>query len=614
MPTKLSDYLIRRVADAGVTHAFLITGGGAMHLNDSIAKEKRLTWICNHHEQGCSIAAEGYARVAGRPALVNVTTGPGGINALNGVFGAYTDSIPMIVVSGQVKRETCQPIRRSPGLRQLGDQEVDIVSMARPVTKWAHIVEDPSTVRWCVEKALHLATSGRPGPVWLDVPSDVQGAPIDEESLRGFDPKTDLGPDELPARAPLEGAALAAACDEILTRIERAERPVFLVGTGVRLAGAQDVFRRVAERLGIPVALTWTAIDQLPNDHPLYAGRAGTIGDRGGNFTVQNSDLVIVVGSRLNIRQVSYIWENFAHHAFKVVVDVDPAELDKPMVRPDMGVVADARAFLEELARRMEARGPHAPNAAHARWLAWCKERVARYPILLDRHQASGPKMNPYRFVHRLFERLADDDVVVCGNATASVVPFQVGRIREGQRMFANSGDASMGFDLPAAIGAAVARGGKRVICLAGDGSLQMNVQELQTASHNRLPIKLFVLDNGGYLSMRSTQGNFFKRFIGEGPSSGVSFPDFGKLAGAHGWPFVAIDEPSWEEGLSRALGTDGPTFVHALLDPEQPFEPKLAARQLPDGRMVSPTLEDLSPFLEREELLSNMLVPLPGS
>jgi acetolactate synthase-1/2/3 large subunit len=614
MPTKLSDYLIRRVADAGVTHAFLITGGGAMHLNDSIAKEKRLTWICNHHEQGCSIAAEGYARVAGRPALVNVTTGPGGINALNGVFGAYTDSIPMIVVSGQVKRETCQPIRRSPGLRQLGDQEVDIVSMAKPVTKWAHIVEDPSTVRWCVEKALYLATSGRPGPVWLDVPSDVQGSPIDEESLRGFDPKTDLAPDELPARAPLEGAALAAACDEILTRIDRAERPVFLVGTGVRLAGAQDVFRRVAERLGIPVALTWTAIDQLPNDHPLYAGRAGTIGDRGGNFTVQNSDLVIVVGSRLNIRQVSYNWENFAHHAFKVVVDVDPAELDKPMVRPDLGVVADARAFLEELARRMEARGPRAPSAAHARWLAWCKERVARYPILLDRHQASGPKMNPYRFVHRLFERLADDDVVVCGNATASVVPFQVGRIREGQRVFANSGDASMGFDLPAAVGAAVARGGKRVICLAGDGSLQMNVQELQTASHNRLPIKLFVLDNGGYLSMRSTQGNFFKRFIGEGPSSGVSFPDFGKLAGAHGWPFVAIDEQSWEEGLSRALGTDGPTFVHALLDPEQPFEPKLAARQLPDGRMVSPTLEDLSPFLEREELLSNMLVPLPGS
>jgi acetolactate synthase-1/2/3 large subunit len=606
--TKLSDYLMRRIADAGVTHAFLITGGGAMHLNDSIAKEKRLSWYCNHHEQGCSIAAEGYARVAGRPALVNVTTGPGGINALNGVYGAYTDSIPMVVVSGQVKRETAQPIRRSPGLRQLGDQEVDIVAMARPVTKYCEIVEDPSSIRYHVEKALYLATSGRPGPVWLDVPSDVQGAQIDEATLRGFDPGAE------PPGAPLPGAPqtdLAAACDDVMARLAKAERPVLLVGTGVRLAGAQETFLRVIDKLGIPVAMTWTAVDQLANDHPLYGGRAGTIGDRGGNFTVQNADLLIVVGSRLNIRQVSYNWENFAHHAFKVIVDVDPAELVKPMVKPDLAVVADARVFLEEIERRLE-RAAHDPKK-HATWAAWCRERVAKYPILLDRHQAVGPKMNPYRFVHRLFERLRDDDVVVCGNATASVVPFQVGRIRQGQRVFANSGDASMGYDLPAAIGAAVARGGKRVICLAGDGSLQMNVQELMTASHNHLPVKLFVLDNGGYLSMRTTQGNFFKRFIGEGPESGVGFPDFGKLADAYGWPFVAIDETSWEASLDRALEGDGLTFAHALLDPAQQFEPKLAARQLPDGRMVSPTLEDLSPFLEREELLSNMFVPVPG-
>jgi acetolactate synthase-1/2/3 large subunit len=471
------------------------------------------------------------------------------------------------------------------------------------VTKYAAIIEHPETVRYHVEKALHLASSGRPGPVWLDVPSDVQGAMIDEATLTGFDPAVE--PDGA------RHADLPVACTDILARIAAAERPVLLVGTGVRLAGAQEVFHRVIEALGIPVVMTWTAVDQLANDHPLYAGRAGTIGDRGGNFSVQNADLVLVVGSRLNVRQVSYNWENFAHHAFKVIVDIDPAELAKPMVKPDLGVVADARAFFEELERQLA--GAAKPER-HASWVAWCRERVARYPVLLDRHVAVGAQMNPYRFVHRLFERLEHDDVVVCGNATASVIPFQVGRIRTGQRMFANGGDASMGYDLPAAIGAAVARGGKRVICLAGDGSLQMNVQELQTASHHGLAIKLFVLDNAGYVSMRSTQGTYFKRFIGEGPDSGVSFPDFEKLAAAYGFGFVRIDETNWDVGIERALAFDGPVLAHAVLDPAQPFEPKLGARQLPDGKMTSPTLEDLSPFLERDELLSNMLVPVPNA
>jgi acetolactate synthase I/II/III large subunit len=599
MTVKLSEFVARRIADHGITQVFMMTGGGAMHLNDSFAFEPRLRCLFNHHEQACAIAAEGYARVSGKPALLNVTTGPGGVNALTGVHGAWTDSIPMLVVSGQVKRETMAGSYDIPGLRQLGDQEIDIVRMAAGITKYAEVVMDPASIRYALKKALHLATHGRPGQCWLDIPIDVQAAQIDPERLKGYEPEKDA----------TDLAALEAQCADVLARLSAAQRPVILVGTGVRLAGALDVFDAVSRRLGVPVAPAWTAVDQVASDDELYCGRTGTIGDRAGNFAVQNADVLLVIGSRLNIRQVSYNWGSFARHAFKIQVDVDPAELAKPTVRPDLGIVSDAKLFLETLGRRIEASG--FDRDKHRAWVAWCRERVKRYPVVEPRHRAvKNGLVNPYYFVEALFERLGADDVVVCGNATASVVGFQAAVVKRGQRIFANSGCAAMGYDLPAAVGAASAAGARRVVCLAGDGSIQLNVQELQTVVHNRLPVKLFVLNNAGYLSMRMSQGGFFGRFVGEGPRSGLSFPSMVALASAYGLPAAAAQGESFTAAIDHALASDGPFLCEVMLDPEQQFEPKLSSRQLPDGRMVSSPLEDLFPFLSREELKQNLFIP----
>jgi len=599
---KLSDYVVSHLADVGIRHAFLMTGGGAMHLNDSIAKETRIAYVCNHHEQACAMAAEGYARVTGKPALVNVTTGPGGINALNGVFGAFTDSIPMIVVSGQVKRETCMAFHPGSPLRQLGDQEVDIVRMASGITKYAVLVRDPQSIRYHLERALFLATSGRCGPVWLDIPIDVQSSEIEPAQLSAYDPVEDAPPAASKER-------LAAQCDEVVRRIAGAQRPVILVGSGVRLAGALPAFDRVTRRLAIPVAAAWTGLDVAKNDHPCFAGRAGTIGDRAGNFSVQNADLLLCLGTRLPIRQVSYNFSAFARHAFKIQVDIDARELNKPYAVPELGIVADLGVFLEQLESQLD----DASAARHATWLSWCKERVARYPAMTAAHREPRARLSPYQFCHELSSALADDDVIVCGNGTASVVPGQVTELRAGQRLFANAGDASMGYDLPAALGAAVARAGKRVICIAGDGSLQLNIHELQTLVHHGWPVKIFVLNNGGYVSMRQSQRNFSGRLIGEGPASGISFPDMQKLCAAYGLAAVRVQGQGFMPQVREVLAADGPMLCEVMLDPDHVFEPKTSSKLLPDGRMVSAPLEDMAPFLEREEFLQNMLVPTLG-
>lgn len=597
---RVADFIAQTLAERGVRHIFMVTGGGAMHLNDAFGKESRLTYICNHHEQASAMAAESYARLTGSLGVINVTTGPGGINSLNGVFGAWTDSIPMLIVSGQVKRETTLSHYGLTQLRQLGDQEADIISMVKGITKYAVMVNDPDTIRYHLEKAIHLALSGRPGPCWIDVPIDVQAAKIDPETLSGYDPVED--------DLKFDPALIAEQCREIINRIKSASRPVILVGTGIRLANAVEIFDTVTRKLGIPVTTAWTAHDLMDSEDALYCGRPGTIGDRAGNFTVQNSDTLLVIGCRLNIRQVSYNWKMFARNAFKIQVDVDRAELEKPTVKPDMAVHCDARIFLEELDRQLSAASYNA--AGHADWLKWCKERVARYPAVLPRHRNSEGPINPYHFIDELCRQLDADDVIVCGDGAACVVTFQVAHIKKGQRLYCNSGDASMGYDLPAAIGAAVARGGKRVICLAGDGSIQMNIQELQTVAHHQLPIKIFVLNNGGYLSIRSTQSNFFGRLVGEGPTSGVSFPDMVKLAQAYGLAATRISERDFIPAIREVLSRPGPVVCEAMLDPEQQFEPKLSSKSLPDGRIVSPPLEDMYPFLDREELQSNLLIP----
>jgi acetolactate synthase-1/2/3 large subunit len=594
---KLSDYIAGQLADWGVRHIFLVTGGGAMHLNDSIGKESRIQYVCNHHEQASAMAAEAYARISGRTGVVNVTTGPGGINALNGVFGAWTDSVPMLVISGQVKRETCMRAQGITGLRQLGDQEADIIAMVSGITKYAAFIDDPLSIRYHLERAWHLAQTGRPGPCWLDIPVDVQAASVDPASLRPYDPAE--------GDIPFEDSQLSDQCGDILERIRKAKRPVILAGTGVRAGQATAEFDALVHRLGVPVTTAWTH-DVIASDDPLFCGRQGTIGDRAGNFTVQSADLLLILGSRLNIRQTSYNWKSFAPGAFKIQIDIDPAEFRKPTVRSDMPVCCDLKRFFEAMLRECD-RSQYRPGL-HDNWLAWCRERVRRYPVVQAKQRQSGPPLNPYYFVEQLSARLSENDVIVCGNATSCIVPFQTMNLQRGQRMISNSGSASMGYDLPAAVGAAFAPPGGRVICLAGDGSVQMNIQELQTIVHHQLPVKIFVLNNSGYLSMRMTQSGFFGRLTGESRSTGASLPDMVKVACAYGIPSIRIDRQEQLEQVDRALAAAGPSLIDVVVDPNQEFEPRSRARQLPDGRIVSPNLEDMYPFLDEAELLDNVI------
>lgn len=599
---RLADYVAQTLAHHGIKDVFLVTGGGAMHLNDAIGRCKDLNFTCCHHEQACSIAAESYFRLTNRLAAVNVTTGPGATNAITGVWGAHVDSLGMIVISGQVKRET---MIRSTGLplRQLGDQEVDIIKMVEGITKYATVVWEPESIRYHLEKALYLATHGRPGPCWLDIPGDVQGAKIDPEKLKGFDP----------AAEGFEKGGMAdldEAIGTILEKISGAKRPVIYAGSGVRLSGKVDAFLQVIEKLGVPTVTAWNSNDLLWDDHPCYAGRPGTVGTRAGNFTVQNTDFLLVLGCRLNIRLVSYNWKSFAREAFKVIVDVDPLELQEPTVKPDMPVLADLADFLPRILEKASGE----KSDRHAAWLAQCKTWLKKYPVTLPEYWKSTQMVNPYCFSDMLFDHLKESDVVVTGDGTTCVTVFQAAKIKRGQRLYHNSGSAPMGYDIPGALGAAVALGGKgRVICLAGDGSSMMNLQELQTIRGLNLPVKVFLYNNGGYLSIQQTQGNYFAdNIVGCGPASGVSFPDFEKVAAAFGFPFRrCANHADMERAVTETLEGEGPQFCELMLDPAQSFAPKLMSRRLDDGRMISPALEDMAPFLSREELRENMFVPL---
>ena len=594
---RVSEYIANRLSEFGVRHVFMLTGGGSMFLNYAIGKHPQIKTIFNHHEQASAMAAEGYARVTGKPGVVNVTTGPGGINTLNGVYGAFTDSIPMLVISGQVKRETYVRTYDLPDLRQLGDQEVDIVSMVRGITKYAVTVTDPQTIRYHLEKAWHLSQMGRSGPCWLDIPIDVQSSEIDESTLEGF--ASFMTPEPAPVH-------LSESVAQALDKLKNAQRPVILAGSGVRISGEINAFLEVVHKLSIPVTTGWTH-DTIASDDPVFCGRPGTIGTRGGNFAVQNSDVLLILGSRLNIRQTGYAFKSFARAAYKIWVDVDSAELNKPTIKPDMPINAELRDFFKE----MQSQLGDWDTSQHAKWLAWCRELNEKYPAVLPKHSEFTGKINPYYFMRTLFENLGKDDVVVTGNASACIISFQAGKLKLGQRLFSNSGSASMGYDLPAAIGAAVAGDGRQVICLAGDGSLQLNIQELQTVIQYQLPLKIFVLNNDGYLSIRTSQMGFFGNTVGESPDSGVSFPDMLKLAKAYGFSTVRLDSADFLPGLRGVLSTSGPVVCEVVLDPAQGFEPRQSSRQLPDGRIVSAPLEDMFPFLERDELAKNMLIPL---
>jgi len=595
---RAADYIASTLATHGVKHVFMLTGGGAMFLNDAFGLEKRIQYVCNLHEQACAIAAEGYARVAGKMSVVCVTSGPGGTNTLTGVLGQWLDSIPVLYLSGQVRYDTAVPSTGLP-LRQLGDQEASIVDIVRPITKYAVMVTNPQLVRYHLDKAMHLAVSGRPGPVWLDIPLNIQSSLVEEANLKSYDP----GEDSSGATLDIDEHQV----DEVARRLSTSERPVILAGAGIRLAGAANAFYRLAEKVGVPVQVAWDAIDIFPSTHPLYAGRPSTLGQRGANFIFQNADLLLSLGCRLNVRQIGYNFPAVARAAYKISVDIDPAELRKPTLKIDLPINADVREFIRMLDTRLNSK--KLPKKVE--WLSWCQERIRRYPVVLPEYRRRQTPVNPYVFCDMLSQHLNARDVTVSSNGASCVVPIQAMQIKRGQRHVVNSGCAAMGYGLPAAIGACLAIGQKRVICFEGDGSIQLNIQELETVHYHRLPLKIFVFNNGGYLSIRSTQGNFFDgRLVGESTRSGVGFPDYVKVAKAYGIPAHRITRLSQlEDAIDQVLDSDGPVLCDVVMDPSQLFSPRTASKRLPDGRMESSPLEDMYPFLPQDEFLSNMIV-----
>ncbi|GAA6292071.1 biosynthetic-type acetolactate synthase large subunit [Enterocloster asparagiformis] len=663
MKKRLSDYIADRLVEAGICQVFTVTGGGAMHLNDALGHKEGLHCLYNHHEQASAMAAEAYARIHNRIAALCVTTGPGGTNAITGVVGGWLDSIPMLVLSGQVRYDTTARWS-GVGIRAMGDQEFDICKSIDCMTKYSEMVIDPERIRFCLEKALYLSQSGRPGPCWLDIPLNVQSAQIVTEALVGFDPAayeaggTGWGTKEaqdshgIPGdfvgkgekRQVLPPPVSRETAMAVIEKIRAAQRPVINAGNGIRIGKAFDVFERVVNKLGVPVITGWDSEDLMCDDDPLYVGRAGNMGDRPGNFAIQNSDLVLSIGSRLSIRQVGYNYGTWARAAYVIVNDIDEEELKKPSVHSDMRIHGDARELLEQMDKVLDeiltAEGGRAGGEAGWKpffgggqglagmsWIETCRMWKEKYPVVLPKHFAHSDEepANVYAMIKEISSRLEEGQITVVGNGSACVVGGHAWVIKKGQRFITNSAIAAMGYDLPAAIGVwAASRDqqcyhqgdratGKDLILLTGDGSIQMNLQELQTIIHHEMNIKIFLINNGGYHSIRQTQKNFFgEPLVGIGVDSGdLSFPSMEKLAAAYGYPYVAAYHNSQlPEAVEQTLAIDGPVICEVFVSRDQNFEPKSSAKRLPDGTMVSPPLEDLSPFLPDEEMDANMMIP----
>ena len=606
MKQRLADYVADFLVSKGVTDVFSVVGGGAVHLNDALGHNENLMVTYNHHEQACAIAAEAYARLENKIAAVCVTTGPGGTNALTGVVGGWLDSIPMFVISGQVRYDTTAryalQYTETP-LRAMGDQEYDIVKSVEPMTKYAVMIEDPKQIRYALEKGWHLATTGRPGPVWIDIPVNYQGGYIETDELEGYDPAED---DAL-LPPPVEESTIQT----ILEKIKNAKRPVFHAGYGIRLSGGYDAFRAVADKLNIPVVTYWNAVDLIEDEHPLYCGRAGNMGDRPGNWAIQNADLILAVGTRISIRQVGYNWKTWAREAEVIMVDIDKAELKKPTLHVEMPVWADAKDFLQKL---NAAAGENVHEGGL--WLETCQRWKKEYPAVLPRQwEENGKTANVYAFIRYLSSRLPENSLTAVSNGACCVVGNQAYVIQKGSRMANNSAVASMGYGLPAAIGTCIGGGRRETICLEGDGSIMMNLQELQTILTNKLPIKIFLINNNGYHSIRITQTNLFGHHtkVGIGEESGdLSFPEYKKIAEAFGYPYYSAgSNAEMMKVVDEVLAQEGPVFCEIFTDTVQVWEPKSSTKRLADGTLVSPPLEDLAPFLPREELEKQMFVPL---
>ena len=573
-----------------INQVFAVTGGGAMFLNEAFDNvfAKKVCYM--HHEQSCAMAAESYARISGTPAIVNLTTGPGAINALNGVFGAFTDSIPMIVISGQVKRETLVSSYEDPDLRQLGDQEAKIIEMVAPICKYAFRINNEEELETVLPKAVYHASSGRPGPVWIDIPSDIQMS-VKEIKLIDYQ-QTTLQPQ------PKKNKDLAKLTKSLLMK---SKRPLILAGTGIRISDTVDELNEFSERLGIPIVTAWTH-DLVPSNSPYFAGRTGTIGTRSGNFCLQNADLVFVLGSRLTIREISFNWDAFAKNALIVHVDIDKSELNKFYLHSNFKLNIDLKDFFGALKTLSfkDSQNLFQP------WRNWCLEIGQRFNIKNESFLPSNGKLNPYEAILNISDMLDGSEIIVCGNASATIIPFQCIEIKKDHRMFSNSGSASMGYDLPAAIGACIAANNdpnKNIICFAGDGSIQMNIQELQTIVSKNLNIKIFLINNNGYLSIKSTHQNFFGKVFGADPESGVDFPDFLKVATAYGIKSYQFNSIENLRNIKQILAYKGPVMIELIVDTNQEFCPKLKSRMGENGTFITPELDDMFPFLPKEVL-----------
>lgn len=595
MRTRLADLVIETLVSAGISQAFSVTGGASMHLNDAAGANTKLKVCYLHHEQSCAMAAEGYARLLGKPAVVMTTAGPGSINTLNGVFGAYTDSMPMIVLAGQARTNTLKRSYGLTALRQLGDQEVETQMLVKDITKKSFFFSDELDATGVVEltyEAFQTAISGRNGPIWIEIPIDVQGKEFQLEGSSFVDSIIKHKSSISPPRATEE------AIFELLTKLSGCHRPAILMGTGVLLSRSANRIIDFAENFDIPILTAWTH-DQIDTNHRLYVGRPGTIGNRAGNLITQNCDFLLVLGSRLNIRQISYSWDTFAPEAYICQVDIDENEISKPFPRVSLGIHSDINEFINALSVALESLSI---DKKFTNWLEWSTKIKNRFNFESERYSDNSKFHNPYIIIRKIFQYLKPNTTVVCGDATACIVPFQTGIIRDGVRMFSNSGSASMGYDLPAAIGAAIADNKRPVVCFAGDGSIMMNLQELQTIKTKGLDVTIFVLANEGYLSIKQTQNNFFSRQYGCSPDSGVEFPDFERVGNAFGIPSTTLDKSNSDEPLKNILQTRGPRLIVLPLDPSQEFKPRIKSR-IVEGRIQTPSLDDMFPHLEEPVL-----------
>lgn len=590
---KVSDYVVRFLVERGIRDAFLASGGMIMHLLDSIGRHPEMRYWCNYHEQACAAAAEGFARMTGRPGLCVATAGPGAVNALSGAVASWVDSVPLIVIVGQVRSDLIADYSR---VRQVGPQEANSVAMATPVTKYAVCVRDPASIRYAMERAYHEAVSGRPGPVLVEIPVDVQGSQVDETSLVGFVP------------APVDPASSRAQRKDgirrVLEALSSSRRPVIIPGNGIHYSGSRFTLRRIVERLKVPVLLPLTAKDLFPEEHPLQMGVIGGTGQRRANFAVQNSDCVIALAAGLNVQKIGFNVKGFAPRARKVVVDIDPGQLTHQVLKPDDGIRADIGEFLGDLEEQLH----QLPTPEWSEWLEACNNWKRRYPLMTPDYYSDPSHVNTYVFMDILSDVMQPGAVLVTGNGTDVVSYYQVFKVKEGQRTI-NTGWGSMGWDLPNAIGACIGSSSRNVVCVCGDGSIQWNIQELLTISANRLPVKVFVFNNRGYSSIRSTQDNFFEgRYVGAEAGSGVVNPDFGALAQAYGISYHRIDDAAaCRSQITKVLEAEGPVLCEVKVSPTQGVSPKASAFKREDGTLESRPLEDMAPFLPREELWENM-------